>query len=493
MLSGLLCGLLLCGLLAAPAGATPLDEYVSAPDKHFAWHDTGARIKTKFGGEAMVLNVTSQQWLDTSRAAGPSGGAIWTHQVVVVVPKTVQFRNVSFAYVTGGCNDNPSVPKPTDEDLLVVDEVTWATGGIGIVIYQVPNCPIIYPSDPSKKKRTEDAMIAWGWKQFLESEDPEWLARLPMTKAAMACMKAAEQYLHQQKLADFSDGGGWFVAGASKRGWTTWTVGSVTCESCPNIVGLAPLVPIVPNMIKEIHRMWMAYGGWTFAFTDYLAINLTVNVDTPQFAKAMSIVDPINYRERLSRLPIQAVLSSDDEFMMMDWSNIWYRNLTDGEADLHLLIAQNSEHSLATGIPEVLPALSVFLSSIAHGHPPSRRPSFEFEGPDPEDGTMTLAVPMARAPSKVTLFHAETLQSERRDFRWVRLASNATGLCKLPDVPLSKPVFGGNCIQPIVWHAQTLAPHVEPLKQQLAYTATPPKPSKPGRWVGYCKPLPYIF
>ena len=49
-------------------------EYVSAPDKHFAWHDTGARIKTKFGGEAMVLNVTSQQWLDTSRAAGPSGG-----------------------------------------------------------------------------------------------------------------------------------------------------------------------------------------------------------------------------------------------------------------------------------------------------------------------------------------------------------------------------------------------------------------------------------
>ena len=81
-------------------------------------------------------------------------------------------------------------------------------------------------------------------------------------------------------------------------------------------MGLAPLVPIVPDMIKEIHRMWMAYGGWTFAFTDYLAINLTVNVDTPQFAKAMSIVDPINYRERLSRLPIQAVLSSDDEFMV---------------------------------------------------------------------------------------------------------------------------------------------------------------------------------
>ena len=111
----------------------------------------------------------------------------------------------------------------------------------------------------------------------------------------------------------------------------------------------------------------------------------------------MSYMDPKYYGDRLARLPKLVVLSSDDEFMMMDWSNIWYRNLTDGEADLHLLIAQNSEHSLATGIPEVLPALSVFLSSIAHGHPPSRRPSFEFQGPDPEDGTMTLAVPMGRA------------------------------------------------------------------------------------------------
>jgi hypothetical protein len=32
----------------------------------------------------------------------------------------------------------------------------------------------------------------------------------------------------------------------------------------------------------------------------------------------------------------------------------------------------------------------------------------------------------------------------------VRLAGNATGKCALPDLPLPKPVFGGNCIQPII-------------------------------------------
>ena len=499
---------------AAPTiNATALDDYVSKPSPHFRWHDTGATIQTAFGGVAHVLNVTSQQWLDEERAQGPGGtGPIWTHQVVVVIPKVVQFRNVSFAYLTGGCNlPAPSVPKTTDEDLLVVDEVTWATGTIGIVVYQLPNCPIVYPSDPSHKKRTEDAVIAWGWKQYLElgaRGDPEWLARLPMTKAAMAAMQAAQEYLKReghggplaaQEASGSDAAGGWFVAGASKRGWTTWMVGAVSCPSCPNIVGIAPLVPIVPNMIAEVHRQWMAYGGWTFAFADYLAINLTVLIDSPRFAEAMAIVDPStsHYRERLSRLPTQAVLSSDDEFMMMDWSNIWYRNQSAPdarEADLHLLIAQNSEHSLATGIPEVLPALSVFLHSIASGHTPEMRPQFEYEGPGRLDGRLAVTVPRARPPSKVVLFHAETLQSERRDFRWVRLANNVTGPCVLPGLPLQKPLFGGNCIQPIIWHSQTLTPQPPDTEAQeeeeaaaavLRYEGVPPHPSVAGRWVGY--------
>ena len=75
-------------------------------------------------------------------------------------------------------------------------------------------------------------------------------------------------------------------------------------------------------------------------------VNLTTHVDAPAFAAAMAVVDPAHYYERLSRLPKQAVLSSDDEFMMMDWSNIWYDEMP---GENHLLIAQDSEHSLATG------------------------------------------------------------------------------------------------------------------------------------------------
>jgi PhoPQ-activated pathogenicity-related protein len=42
---------------------------------------------------------------------------------------------------------------------------------------------------------------------------------------------------------------GWFVAGASKRGWTTYLIGSTYCSTCGvEIVGIAPFVPIVPNI-----------------------------------------------------------------------------------------------------------------------------------------------------------------------------------------------------------------------------------------------------
>jgi PhoPQ-activated pathogenicity-related protein len=59
-------------------------------------------------------------------------------------------------------------------------------------------------------------------------------------------MKAAEEFIKEKKFATLE--AGWFMSGASKRGWTTWIAGAAKCDDCVNIIGIVPLVPIVPSL-----------------------------------------------------------------------------------------------------------------------------------------------------------------------------------------------------------------------------------------------------
>lgn len=152
----------------------------------YGWFEIENSTKRSLnGGTIHYLNVTSQTWLDESKAYGPHGDNIWTHHVAVNIPKNLKYTNISAAYVTGGCNENDSdLPSAKDEDILVADELARLSEMITITVFQIPNCHIIYPSDPKQAHREEDAMIAWAWREF--HEDPtnfEWLPRMPMAKA----------------------------------------------------------------------------------------------------------------------------------------------------------------------------------------------------------------------------------------------------------------------------------------------------------------------
>jgi PhoPQ-activated pathogenicity-related protein len=225
-----------------------------------------------------MLNVTSLTWLNETEAYNPyfkgSGSNVWWHQVAVAVPTKIKITNTSFVLLTGNCNKNswPSGVDADEEYLELAGLIAELTGSVMAVVYQIPNCPLVFPSDPSLKERGEDAQMAWAWKEFAQAHkngDPNaarWVPRLPMAKAAFQSMRAVEEYAKQESLADIE---GWVVSGASKRGWTTWMVGAATCPSCPNILGIVPLVPIVPDLNQIIHRQYQSLGGFTFAFTDY--------------------------------------------------------------------------------------------------------------------------------------------------------------------------------------------------------------------------------
>lgn len=238
--------------------ANVLDDYVAKDEEVYNWYqETNGTFKTPWGNTAHILNVTSQTWLDESKARGPRG-AVWDHRIAVIVPKNLKVTNISSVWLTGNCNDGSHEKELSnkDGDLLLMDELAHNTKSVTVVVKQIPNCHLHFPSDPNDVARSEDKMIAWTWREYIDDPEhnPEWLARLPMVKGAFQTMRAAQEFLAQENIAQIE---GWTVSGGSKRGWTTWMVGATECESCAaKIIAIAPVVPIVPDIHKDVHRMW---------------------------------------------------------------------------------------------------------------------------------------------------------------------------------------------------------------------------------------------
>ena len=113
--------------VAAPAVATPLDDYVAVPDASFGWNlaatDSGP------GFTAYVLDMTSQTCADSAEVDRP----VWQHYLTIVRPNTVTSSR-AMLYVDGGDNTG-SIPGISPE--LV--SLALGTGTVVADLRTVPN------------------------------------------------------------------------------------------------------------------------------------------------------------------------------------------------------------------------------------------------------------------------------------------------------------------------------------------------------------------
>jgi hypothetical protein len=73
-----------------------------------------------------MLNLTSQTWMTSAESSRP----VWTHQLLVIVPDKINFKDTAAIYVTAGSNSQPppAAPGPTDEDVLGSALLAMSTG-----------------------------------------------------------------------------------------------------------------------------------------------------------------------------------------------------------------------------------------------------------------------------------------------------------------------------------------------------------------------------
>ena len=109
----------------------------------------------------------------------------------------MKYTNVSLVWLNG----NKQETKPygrTEKTVILMETMSRMTGLISIIVYNIPNCPILYKNDPRKEHRCEDGMVAYGW--FNAISDPnngELLPFFPMAKGAFQAMRGAKDFLNQ--------------------------------------------------------------------------------------------------------------------------------------------------------------------------------------------------------------------------------------------------------------------------------------------------------
>ncbi len=383
----LLCCVTLMGV-APGEEPTALDEYVAQPDPSYSYKLLST-IPGK-GSTTYVLEMTSQTWLTTEEVDRP----VWKHWMIITKPDEVKTQ-IGLLYISGGGNGGA----PPDKADPLTSQLATGSGSVVTELKMVPNQPLVFNGET--RKRSEDSLIAYTWDKFLRTGDTKWPARLPMTKAAVRAMDTITEFCA-------TDEGGkvtvdkFVVCGGSKRGWTTWTTAAVD----KRVVGIVPLVIDMLNIVPSFKHHWEAYGFWAPAVGDYTAEKIMEWSGSPQYEALMKIVEPFEYRSRLT-MPKYVVNATGDQFFLPDSSQFYWDELTGPK---YLRYVPNAEHSMrGTDVPFTL--LSFYNAVIND----TKLPVYSWKVNDDD----SMRVTTDQKPKAVKLWQATNPKT--RDFRVDRI------------------------------------------------------------------------
>lgn len=356
---------------------SPLEAYVTGRDKTTTW-ETVDTIEGE-GYTTYILRLISQKWLSEEETKDP----VWWHWLTVVLPDSLQ-SHTGMLFIGGG-NRQRKQPEKAGEQFL---QTALTTHSIVAELHNVPNQPLEFTGD-TFGLRDEDEIIAYGWRKFLEGgardEDMHWLARMPMTTAAVRAMDVLQEFsgqLLEKPLEKF------VVAGGSKRGWTTWTTGATDNR----VIAIVPIVIDMLNVVPSFQHHWRVYGAWAPAVGDYEREGIMDWQGSSEYQRLVDLTEPFSFRNKLT-IPKMIINATGDQFFLPDsWQFYW--NELIGEK--HLRYVPNSEHSMRE--TDAWLTLTAFYQMMVDG---TTRPDFDWKV---ENGEIHIQTRKEFEPDLITLW-----------------------------------------------------------------------------------------
>ena len=369
--------------------AHPFEAYLAEP--HPAYQYEHQHTFEGEGYTAYVVRMISQEWLSEDLVNETE----WWHWLTIIVPDEIE-HSTGMLWIGGGTNYSDL---PTDVNPMLLN-TALTTRSIVADLHNVPFQPISFLDDDRLEQRYEDDLIAYGWRKFLEGgakdADAVWLARLPMTAAAIRALDTMTDFASDelgQQLENF------VVGGASKRGWTTWTTGIFD----DRVIAIVPVVIDLLNIIPSFEHHWQSLGEWSPAIKEYVDEEIMDWQASEEFARMLELVDPYSYLDRLS-MPKFIINGASDEFFLPDsWQFYW----NDLHGDKYLRYVPNYGHSLSASDAGV--SMASFYNSILTG---SEIPAMNWQA---DQTSFTISFDPDNLPDELLLWNAHN--PEGRDFR----------------------------------------------------------------------------
>jgi PhoPQ-activated pathogenicity-related protein len=356
----------------------PLEDYVNTPDASFNWK----RNEQKPLSHATMthLELVSQTW----------HGQFWSHHMLVVRPEKLTHPEIALLFVTGG-----GYGAPDDKEAERFNLIAQRAGAIAAIITKTPNQPLY-------DGRTEDALIAYTFDQFLKSGDKTWPLLFPMVKSAVRGMDTVQQFAQKewgQNVKQF------VISGASKRGWTTWLTGATD----PRVKAIAPMVIDMLNMKKQLEWTGKMYGRQSEEINDYTELHLDTRDDEPM-RQLRSWVDPYAYRAKYT-MPKLLLLGSNDPYWVVDSLRNYWNDLP---AQKVVFQTPNAGHDLGGG-KDAIVTLANWFAQVANNDP---LPDIGWKLHDGANGPAGIDVTVNRPAKAIRLWTAHSKDRDFRDDKW---------------------------------------------------------------------------
>lgn len=391
-----------CAGVAGSVEATALDDYVAKVDP-FSTVGLGSTYSVvntvvQPSYTAYVIDMTSQRWRDLSEVNVTD----WQHYLTVYKPNSSPsgFSNISGLIIGGGSNGGGA---PGIDGSL--GGFAAATDSVLVELTTVPNQPLQFAGEAFT--RSEDDIIAKTFREYLDGGDDEWPLLLPMVKSAVRAMDTVQDFLPTTGVGVGDVPQEFFVTGGSKRGWTTW----LTAAADRRVSAIAPQVIDVLNMEESMlhHRQFYegvtngTTGGFSNAVSPYTNEGIFDEIGNPSMIPLLKIVDPFEYRDRLT-MPKYIVNSTGDEFFVPDSAQFYFDDLL-GD-DNYLRYVPNTGHGLNSTATD---NVATFYQAVLAGE---ELPEFSWE----LDGTNGIRVNTIDAPLEVNLWQATNpVENDFRD------------------------------------------------------------------------------